>query len=77
MEKVILNQLWDHFRINKMIPNYQSAYTANHSKEKAILNICDNILHNMENNKNTTMVAPDLGAAFDTVNHKILLEVLS
>ena len=49
----------------------------NHSTETAILNICDNILHNMENNTNTTMVALDLSAAFDTVNHKILLEVLN
>ena len=56
---------------------YQSAYRANHSTETAIQNLCDNILQNMEKNINTTMVALDLSAAFDTVKHKILLEVLN
>ena len=77
MEKVILNHFWNHFQINKLIPNYQHAYRAHHATETAILNLCDNILQNMENNINTTMVALDLSAAFDTVNHKILLEVLN
>ena len=73
IEKLILNQLWDHLRITKLIPNYQSTYRANHSTETAILNMCNNILYNMENNTNTTMVALDLSAAFDSVNHKTLL----
>ena len=77
IEKVILKELWNHFKINKLILNYQSAHRANHLTETAILNLCDNILQNMENNINTTMVALDLSAAFDTVNHKILLEVLN
>ena len=77
IEKIILNQLWNHFKTNNLLPNYQSTYRANHSTETAILNLCDNILQNMEKNLNTEMVALDLSAAFDTVNHTILLEVLN
>ena len=82
IEKIILNQLWNHFKTNNLLPNYQSAYRAkpyraNHSTETTIPNICDNILQNMENNINTAMVALDLSAAFDTVNHRILMEVLN
>ena len=38
--------------------------------------MCDNILINMENQKCTSVVCLDLSAAFDTVNHKILPDVL-
>ena len=30
----------------------------------------------MENNENTAILALDLGAAFDTVNHKIFIKIL-
>ena len=66
----------NHFRTNNLLPNYQSAYRAHHSPETAILNFCDNILQSIKNIK-TAMVAIDLSAAFDTVNHRILLEVLN
>ena len=77
IEKIILNQLWNHFKTNNLLPNYQSTYRANHSNETAILNLCDNILQNMEENINRAMVALDVSAACDTVNHRILLEVLN
>ena len=77
IEKIILNQLMNHFRTNNLLPNYQSAYRANHSTGSVILNLCDNILQNVEKNINTAMVALDLSAAFDTVNHRILLEILT
>ena len=77
IEEVILNQLWNHFKIIKLIPNNQSVYRANHSTKTVIQNLLDNILQNMENHINTTLVALDLSATFDTLNHKILLEVLN
>ena len=38
--------------------------------------MCDNILNNMETQKYTSIVCLDLSAAFNTVNHKILLRIL-
>ena len=40
------------------------------------MNMCDNILRNMENGKCTSIVSLDLSAVFDTLNHTILLDVL-
>ena len=48
IEKIIFNQLMNHVRTKRLLPNYQSAYRANHSTERAILNLCDNILQNIE-----------------------------
>ena len=39
--------------------------------------MCDNILKNMENGKCTSIVSLDLSAAFDIVNHTILLDILN
>ena len=47
-----------------------------YSTETTILDLGDNILINMENNENTVIVAFDLSAAFNTVNHKLLIKNL-
>ena len=44
--------------------------------ETTLLNMCNNILKNMEDQKCTSIVCLDLSTAFETVNHKILLDVL-
>ena len=59
-----------------LLPKHQSAYRQNYSMETTLLNMCDNVLKNMENQKCTPLVCLNLSAAFDTENHKILLYVL-
>ena len=56
--------------------DYQSAYRQNYSCETALIKIVDDILWSMENGEVTALMAQDLLAAFDTVDHKILLRVL-
>ena len=77
IEKVVQIQLTDHFNRQSLIPTLLNAYRKFYSTETAILDLCDNILINMENNENTAIVTLDLSAAFDTVNHKILIKVLA
>ena len=60
-----------------MVPTYIGGYRQDYSKETALLKLCCNILNGMEHQEITCLIAMDLSAAFDTVNHNILLNVLS
>ena len=77
VEKAAQLQLQEHFDQHSLLPKHQSAYRQHHSTETTLLNICDKILKNMEHAKCTSIVSLDLSAAFNTVNHTILLEVLN
>ena len=76
IEKAAQIQLMAHFTEHNLLPKHQNAYRKHFSTETAVLNICDNIWTNMENSKLTSIICLDLSAAFDTVNHSILLEVM-
>lgn len=76
IEKVVNNQLQSHIQTNCLLPDYQSSYRANYSTETVLLKLCDDIWQSMERGNATSMVALDLSAAFDTVNHSILCSVL-
>ena len=76
VEKVVHDQFRKYCDNHRMIPHYQSAYLANYSCKTALLKIIKDILWAMERQDITTLIAIDLSAAFDTVNHNILKEVL-
>ena len=77
VEKAAQLQLQEHFDQQSLLPNHQSAYRQHHSTETTLLNMCDNILKNMEDGKCTLIVSLDFSAAFNTVNHTILLDILN
>ena len=55
---------------------FQSAYRKHHSTESALLNIHNDIL-NMAKGSVTALTLLDLSAAFDTIDHTILLDRLN
>ena len=75
-EKCMLTQFTTHCDNNDLLPDYQSAYRKNFSCETELVKLNDDILWSMEEQRVTAVVAIDLSAAFDTVDHSILLEVL-
>lgn len=58
----------DHF------PNRQSAYRAAHSTESALLMITSDIRNAMDRGSATCLLSLDISAAFDALDHGILLE---
>ena len=76
LEKSALEQIHSHCSRNNLLPPYQSAYRSGYSCETALAKILDDVLHNMEQQKVTVMIFMELSAAFDTVDHGILHDVL-
>ena len=62
---------------HRLYPNAQLAYSVHHSTEAALLKVKNDILLNMNKQHITLLVLLDLSAAFDTVQHNILLEALN
>ena len=72
LEKVVVNRLNSHINSSKLSNHYQSAYQKFHSTE-TVLKIHNDILSSMDNGKVTALTLLDLSAAFDTIDHTILL----
>ena len=55
---------------------FQSAYRKHHSTETAILRVCNDFLEGADDRKVNLLVLLDLSAAFDTIDHDILIKRL-
>ena len=74
--KLDFNQVNEFLIANNILEKYQSGFRTNHSTERALLKILNDIRCNLDNHKLTVLVLLDLTAAFDTVDHHILLNRL-
>ena len=77
LEKVVLRQLLNHLLTNNLFNSHQSAYRAGHSTETALLKIVNDLLSALDEDKVSLLFLLDLSAAFDTIDHSILLSRLS
>ena len=72
-EKVVAVRLNHYLEENNLCEPLQSAYKKYHSCETALLRVQNDILCALDDNKCVVLLMLDLSAAFDTVDHDILL----
>ena len=76
IERVVLRRLNDHMAENGLHIPEQSAYKKHHSTETLLVRIWNDLLVASEEKSATVVMMLDLSAAFDTVDHDLLLRIL-
>ena len=76
IESAVIKQYIDHFSRNKLHDEKQSAYKQYHSTETLLTKVHNDIMLSLSKGEVTMLVLLDLSAAFDTIDHGILLKRL-
>ncbi|XP_072016812.1 uncharacterized protein [Amphiura filiformis] len=76
LERCCLAQIQEYFMSNYLYAEAQSAYRPNHSTETALLRVQNDILLGLDKHQEAALILLDLSAAFDTIDHTILLDRL-
>ena len=73
-EKEIVCQLYCYLSKNELLSRFQSGFSPKHSTLSALIQLCDELLKNMDNGNINCVVLFDIKKAFDAINHKIPLD---
>ena len=73
MEKIVCSRLIEHPNSNNLYEPLQSAYRKGHSTETALVKLHNDILMNLDSNRDVVLILLDLSAAFDTTDHSLMI----
>ena len=76
LERLFLTRLKDHISQCSNFTQFQSAYRQYHSTETAMLKILNDVYTTADGQRSTCLVALDLSAAFDTLDHATIIDRL-
>ena len=66
-----------HLLASPCFARLQSAYRCGHSTETALLHVMNSVYAAADNKEATILVSLDISAAFDTINHEVLISRLA
>ena len=76
LEKCAAQQLIDHLDNHQLLHARQSAYRSRHSVETVMYHGCSSLIKELDKGRVAFLVLLDLSAAFDTIDHSLLLDCL-
>ena len=76
MERLVYLQIQAYFTSNNLLTNFQHAYRAGHSTSTALIQMTDDWLKAIDNSMLVGAVLLDFSAAFDVLDHLLLVEKL-
>lgn len=76
LEKIMHKQLTDFVNVSKILPFTQSGFRSRHSTATALLKVSDDLFRICDKGDTGCLLLLDYSKAFDTLNHRILLEKL-
>jgi len=76
IERVVHTQLYSYLFANNLLPPLQSGFRQFHSTETAVLKVYNDLVLAADKGYVTALILLDFSAAFDCVDHCILLKVL-
>ncbi len=77
LKRVVFKQVSLFLSQNNKLDPKQSGFRSGHSTETALLSVTEALRIAKANSKSSVLILLDLSAAFDTVNHQIVLSTLS
>jgi len=75
-ERVVSTQLQTYGDMHDLLPHHQSAYRPGHSTETALVKVYSDLVQGRDSGNVAVLALLDMTAAFDSVDHVILLERL-